>query len=42
MKAVPPRAGRRRGARLLALGVFEVVISDTIGIAHPGQVPLVL
>src|SRR5476651_1249868 len=29
-------------ARLLALGVFEVVISDTIGIAHPGQVPRVL
>jgi hydroxymethylglutaryl-CoA lyase len=25
-------------ARLLALGVFEVAISDTIGIAHPGQV----
>jgi len=24
--------------RLLALGVFEVAISDTIGIAHPGQV----
>jgi hydroxymethylglutaryl-CoA lyase len=29
-------------ARLLALGVFEVAISDTIGIAHPGQVPRVL
>src|SRR5476651_1678575 len=29
-------------ARLSALGVFEVVISDTIGIAHPGQVPRVL
>jgi hydroxymethylglutaryl-CoA lyase len=29
-------------ARLLDLGVFEVAISDTIGIAHPGQVPLVL
>ena len=27
---------------LLGLGVFEVAISDTIGIAHPGQVPLVL
>jgi hydroxymethylglutaryl-CoA lyase len=25
-------------ARLLALGVFEVAISDTIGVAHPGQV----
>ncbi len=29
-------------ARLLALGVFEVAVSDTIGIAHPGQVPVVL
>jgi hydroxymethylglutaryl-CoA lyase len=29
-------------ARLAALGVFEVAISDTIGIAHPGQVPRVL
>ena len=29
-------------ARLIALGVFEVAISDTIGIAHPGQVPRVL
>ena len=25
--------------RLLALGVFEVAVSDTIGVAHPGQVP---
>ena len=29
-------------ARLADLGVFEVAISDTIGIAHPGQVPGVL
>ena len=29
-------------ARLLSLGVFEVAVSDTIGIAHPGQVPRVL
>jgi len=29
-------------ARLIDLGVFEVAISDTIGIAHPGQVPRVL
>ena len=28
--------------RLLAMGVFEVSVSDTIGIAHPGQVRLVL
>ena len=27
---------------MLDLGVFEVAISDTIGVAHPGQVPLVL
>jgi len=29
-------------ARLAGLGVFEVAVSDTIGIAHPGQVPRVL
>jgi hydroxymethylglutaryl-CoA lyase len=29
-------------ARLLALGVFEVAVSDTIGVAHPGQIPAVL
>jgi hydroxymethylglutaryl-CoA lyase len=28
--------------RLVELGVFEVAVSDTIGIAHPGQVPIVL
>jgi hydroxymethylglutaryl-CoA lyase len=28
--------------RLLAIGVFEVAISDTIGVAHPGQVQVVL
>src|SRR5262245_3739220 len=28
--------------RLLALGVFEVSVSDTIGIAHPGQVRRVM
>ena len=27
---------------LLAMGAFEVAISDTIGIAHPGQVPRVV
>jgi hydroxymethylglutaryl-CoA lyase len=26
-------------ARLADLGVFEVSVSDTIGVAHPGQVP---
>jgi hydroxymethylglutaryl-CoA lyase len=29
-------------ARLLDLGVFEVAVSDTIGIAHPGQVARLL
>jgi len=29
-------------ARLVALGVSEVAVSDTIGIAHPGQVPRVV
>ena len=28
--------------RLMQMGVFEVAISDTIGVAHPGQVPRVL
>lgn len=27
---------------LVAMGAFEVAVSDTIGIAHPGQVPLVV
>ena len=39
---VPPRKVAEVAARLYALGVFEVAISDTIGIAHPGQVPTVL
>jgi isopropylmalate/homocitrate/citramalate synthase len=29
-------------SRLAGLGVYEVAVSDTIGIAHPGQVPRVL
>src|SRR5262249_42662952 len=29
-------------AQLVEMGTFEVAISDTIGIAHPGQVPAVL
>src|SRR5258708_6692462 len=40
--AVPPRQVATVAGRLLDLGVFEVSISDTIGIAHPGQVPSVL
>ena len=40
--AVDPARVADIAARLLDLGVFEVAISDTIGIAHPGQVPRVL
>jgi hydroxymethylglutaryl-CoA lyase len=39
---VPPPRVADVAARLVDLGVFEVAISDTIGIAHPGQVPRVL
>jgi hydroxymethylglutaryl-CoA lyase len=39
---VAPEKAAEVAARLIALGVFEVAISDTIGIAHPGQVPAVL
>jgi hydroxymethylglutaryl-CoA lyase len=39
---VEPAAVADVAARLLDLGVFEVAVSDTIGIAHPGQVPRVL
>ena len=40
--AVAPDHVADVAARLADLGVFEVAISDTIGIAHPGQVPRVL
>ena len=40
--AVAPGRVADMAARLADLGVFEVAISDTIGIAHPGQVPRVL
>jgi hydroxymethylglutaryl-CoA lyase len=39
---VAPATVATLAARLVALGVFEVAISDTSGIAHPGQVPHVL
>lgn len=29
-------------AELIAMGAYEVAVSDTIGIAHPGQVPVVV
>ena len=39
---VPPAKVADVSARLVDLGVYEVAISDTIGIAHPGQIPAVL
>lgn len=39
---VAPAAVADVAARLLGLGVFEIAVSDTIGIAHPGQVPGVI
>jgi hydroxymethylglutaryl-CoA lyase len=39
---VPPDRVVDIAARLLEMGVFEVAVSDTIGIAHPGHVPRVL
>ncbi len=36
--SVPVARVAALAARLLDLGVFEVVLSDTIGVAHPGQV----
>src|SRR4029077_20598254 len=39
---VPPEKAADVSARPVGLGVFEVAVSDTIGIAHPGQVPRVL
>jgi len=39
---VSPEAPARVAARLIEMGAFQVAISDTIGIAHPGQVPQVL
>ncbi|MDE3153695.1 MAG: hydroxymethylglutaryl-CoA lyase [Acidobacteriota bacterium] len=40
--AVPPARVAEVSARLIALGAYEVSVSDTIGVAHPGQVPEVL
>jgi isopropylmalate/homocitrate/citramalate synthase len=40
--AVSPVQVADVAARLYELGVYEVAISDTIGIAHPGQVPEVV
>jgi hydroxymethylglutaryl-CoA lyase len=40
--AVAPAQVANVASQLLGLGVYEVAVSDTIGIAHPGQVPQVL
>ena len=40
--AVDPQRVAELSDRLLQLGAFEVAVSDTIGIAHPGQVKTVL
>lgn len=39
---VSPAAAARVAAALIDMGAFEVAVSDTIGIAHPGQVPRVI
>lgn len=36
---VAPAAAARVAAELVEMGAFEVSIGDTIGVAHPGQVP---
>jgi isopropylmalate/homocitrate/citramalate synthase len=40
--AVPPGRVASVASELVAMGAFEVSVSDTIGIAHPGQVPTVV
>ena len=37
--AVAPAAVAEVSAALIEMGAYEVAVSDTIGIAHPGQVP---
>jgi hydroxymethylglutaryl-CoA lyase len=39
---VPPDRVASVAKRLIDIGAFEVSVSDTIGIAHPGQVPRVV
>jgi hydroxymethylglutaryl-CoA lyase len=40
--AVDPSAVAHVSAELIAMGAYQVAVSDTIGIAHPGQVPIVI
>lgn len=39
---VPPAKVAEVAARLFDLGAYQIALSDTIGIAHPGQVPEVI
>ena len=39
---VAPEAVADVAAALIEMGAYEVAVSDTIGIAHPGQVPVVI
>jgi isopropylmalate/homocitrate/citramalate synthase len=39
---VDPAAVARVSAALIEMGAYEVALSDTIGIGHPGQVPIVV
>jgi hydroxymethylglutaryl-CoA lyase len=39
---VPPERVAAVSQALVEMGAFEVSVSDTIGIAHPGQVPIVV
>ena len=40
--AIAPTAVGEVAAALIEMGAYQVAVSDTIGIAHPGQVPIVL
>jgi hydroxymethylglutaryl-CoA lyase len=40
--SVDPESVARVAAALIEMGAYEVSVSDTIGIAHPGQVPTVV
>ena len=40
--AIEPSAVGRVSAALIEMGAYEVAVSDTIGIGHPGQVPIVV
>jgi hydroxymethylglutaryl-CoA lyase len=39
---IAPEAVADVAAALIEMGAYEVAVSDTIGIAHPGQVPVVV